>query len=203
MLLSATPHLRNMTTTGDVYCINCDFYYLESVQELLPEAGRRIFLLLGNTIGNEQDPVKLLKAIRKVMRPADRLILEAQLLSETSKAQGTPFDKFYMGPFLYAGFGVQEVECVKEVLERPDKDQQICFKVTTKKPKEMSHPRFPRPVTIDVGEYTTHVVRKFSVASLQNIIRNSDLKIVSPDLMPKEDKPSSPTRLFAYLVLSR
>jgi SAM-dependent methyltransferase len=198
MLHHATSEMRHMAQASNVHCINSDFYELHKIKTLLPDSDRKIFLLLGNTLGNEPDAERLLKEICDVMGQDDRLILEIQLLSEAPTNEPV-LDKFYIGPFLYAGFRTDEMECRRQT-DASSTDQLVSFVVKTKTSKQLAQPR--DSFTIEAGNYTSHVVRKFSAQSIKDIVENSNLKFDYPEELPK-DEPSSGARRFGYFVLRK
>jgi hypothetical protein len=128
----------------------------------------------------------------------DRLILEIQLLSEAPTNESI-FDTFYIGPFLYAGFRTEEMECKRQT-DSSSTDQLVSFVVTTKTSKRIAQP--PYSFTIEAGDYTSHVVRKFSAQSIQDIVENSGLKFDYPEELPK-DESSSGARRFGHFVLRK
>ncbi len=198
MLHQATSDMRDMADTGAVHGIHSDFYELKKVADLLPESDRRIFMLLGNTLGNENNPRRLLSRIAGVMSNEDRLILELQLLSEAPPNEEI-FIKFYMGPFLYAGFGPDDMVCNRHTAVSAS-DQVVSFIVTTKKSRQIAHHSFN--LDIREGDYTTHFVRKFSISWIKEMVEGSGLKFDYPQTMPA-DEPTSAARRFGYFVLRK
>jgi uncharacterized SAM-dependent methyltransferase len=150
MLLLGAPGMQNISrySMGEVYSINCDFHDLDKVGDLIPSGGRRVFLLLGNTLGNEHSPGALLREIGKAMEPEDRLILELQLLNQAPPSTEIT-ERFYKGPFLYNSAGVDEKVISRRVVKPNEINEQlVSFVVNIGERRYFTHPRFSNAIPI-------------------------------------------------------
>lgn len=65
---------------GAIIGINSAFSNIQLFRMLLEQAQRSLFLILGNTLGNERSDVATLEKVRTAMRAEDLLLVELQLL---------------------------------------------------------------------------------------------------------------------------
>lgn len=90
-------------------CLHCDYRFLRRYAPLLQDSERTCFLMLGNTLGIEQHPARVLRRLRNVLRSGDQIILELQAVEPgglTDLELTLHFRQdleFYAGPLLAAG----------------------------------------------------------------------------------------------------
>jgi hypothetical protein len=107
--------ITRLNKTDSIWSINSTFENLPNFQSVLPNT-RTLFLLLGNTLGNELDESDMLTQIARVMKKDDELLVEVQLLEDsppslkklTEDFQQKKF--FYGAPFFALGYRDEDID---------------------------------------------------------------------------------------------
>src|ERR1700733_11389556 len=107
--------LRAVQQHGSVTALNATFSQLRSYTHLFSPPGRNIFLLLGNTIGNETVEIQTLTEISDGMNKGDTLVMEVQLIerdppsSEEDNVAIQRHKQFYTGPLRLCGYDWRDI----------------------------------------------------------------------------------------------
>jgi hypothetical protein len=150
--------LARLNDTGSIWAINSTFANLPKFRSVLPKT-KNLFLLLGNTLGNEMDESDMLAQIARVMNPDDELLVEVQLLEDHPPTTETLTDAFqekkffYGAPFFALGYREDDVDVwVSEDSEPrgslPVDAWTVTVNATLKHEHEIHHPGLPRRVRI-------------------------------------------------------
>jgi hypothetical protein len=204
--------LREVLNRGArIIGIHGDFTRLPEFGSLFTNEGVTVFLLMGNTLGNELDEIDTLSCIKSVMKGQDLLIVEVQEIEEELRPasdvqkllqENDTSVKFLAGPFLALGCAPNDVE-IK--VARDDEEAQsrgieaVAYRISCafRKKLVVRHPTFTHSeVNIKQGQISVLIVRKYSHRALRSIFDRAGLDvldIISPKDMPKHKK-------FAYVM---
>jgi hypothetical protein len=195
---------------NDILGITAPFEKLKNYKDVIG-TNECLFLLLGNTLGNELNEEQTLRSISEVMKAGDKLLIEVQLMEDKPipvEVIAGNFRKdiqFYAGPLL--AFGCPEDNISLQVV--PDfgpKGGMKCWTYSCECSIANSVERYVAPikkkVTYGGGDtvVTTYIVRKYSESALDSMIHKAKLKVI--------DKLKSPSlgeykRQFQYIVAER
>jgi hypothetical protein len=184
-----TATLMNMRRAGhEVFGVNAPFSQLKNYRDLLGREGRNLFLLLGNTLGNEDSEEETLLAIAEGMRAGDILLTEVQLKEDTpySDAQLTEAiqdsKRFYAGPFITLGCPEEDVSLRVEGSANSTIGLDCWtykIKCHFEKPFKARIPTSHREILLKQGSaVTTYIVRKYEEHSLDHAFRQAGLDII-------------------------
>jgi hypothetical protein len=193
---------------GHVIGINALFDDLDGFQHLFAEPGRNVFLLLGNTLGNELDEKAVLDAIGRSMKDGDILITELQL----QEAQPIPLPamaatanesrEFFTGPFVAVGYPREDISITVrcDELNHPERANGIWgYDYLCKLHRDRDVRLLGRsdPVRLRAGEVLVYLVRKYGLNSLDSHFDHAGLRIVRRIESPPIGKYG---RRFGYFV---
>lgn len=157
---------------GKVIALNTTFDELPKYSYLFQSSARAqtLFLLLGNTLGNELQEAETLSVIRDAMGDNDVLMAELQLAEDKpfsggeAANQNQPNKYFYTGPFeILSG----DPDTIDLIVERKDERRAFTYEfyAQLRSPLSVRHPALPRfslPKGKKVGVY---IVRKYRGAA--------------------------------------
>lgn len=174
--------------------INAEFRHLHEYTELINDGGQNVFLLLGNTLGNEPNEFTTLASIRKAMRSHDLLLLELQLKEEvalteqelTHKLLNSAWKQFCTGPLAAVGCDLDAVE----LFTRVDRDEASARRIDAityrhickiKRRVTLRHPALrERSLEVHPEEITVYLVRKYSETGVEDLLRRAGFRILRP-----------------------
>jgi hypothetical protein len=203
-------------TNGRVLAINTEFASLNRYRGLFGPAGSNLFLLLGNTLGNEASESVTLKNLFRAMSAGDKMILEYQAVEEdpVTAAELTALfsarRSFFMGPFTSLNCPADAIEFV--VVEDPAEARNRGVEATTfkfvcrfRRDVELMHYGFAEPVLVPKGDVCVYLVRKYQDDAVPRLLEHSgfvvDENVVVPAVGSESDGPKR--RRFGYLVATK
>lgn len=195
---------------GEIVAMNTPFTELFLYKNLFCEECKNIYLLLGNTIGNEFDPIHTLQLIRKSMSEEDILIIEFQLIEDevisdnelTVKLnEDLQLRKFYKGAFLALG-GEDSKIYLSIISSKGDygstKYSFVCnFTAKT----SLKHPAFEKPIEVKKdSSISVYVVNKFDFKKVKYILDRAGFHILSQKI---SEFSNNKDKRFLYTVVQR
>jgi uncharacterized SAM-dependent methyltransferase len=204
--------LIQLRQKGFLVAINADFLQLDHFCHLFTPPSRNIFLLLGNTLGNELNEVETLKGIARTMTENDVFLAELQLAEEkpasaaevTADIQNTR--DFYRGPFITLGCNSDDIE----VEARKDDEEALArgidaityqFICRIKRPQTVNHPSFDDgQVRIKPANICTYIVRKYREDAVPSFFEDAGFEVLEYRSTPGQDPRS---RRFGYVAAKR
>jgi hypothetical protein len=203
---------RRVQTQGSIVAINALFADLDRYNHLFSPPSRNVFLLLGNTLGNEPDEIETLRDIRKGMNAGDVLITELQLVEEdplpdttlTENIQSSAY--FYVGPFTAIGGGSVadfKISVRRDLDEERDRGSMagLSYKIICRprSVREVRHPayRAGEVVRIPGRDIVVYIVRKYRAETVAELFRQAGFDEISVASSPGEGPRS---RRFCYIT---
>jgi hypothetical protein len=150
---------------------------------------KRLFVFLGNTLGNELDPENMLGSIVNVMRKGDQIFIEVTLVEQEPRpfaelrkvALESENAAFFKGPLLAVGCPPGKLDLrLEEEDERPEDGQVYRYVCNFVDKVELYNPAFEGgEITIPDGRrMVVGIVRKFTEQYLRDIVNKAGLEIV-------------------------
>jgi predicted nucleotide-binding protein len=151
-----------------------------------------IFLLLGNTLGNELSENDTLNDIKDGMYPGDILFTELQLIEEEPKSLDEltisiqPTKYFYAGPFASLGFDINLID-VRFDLDMADPGSKkygtMTYKISCNfsgERREINHPAFEgSPLRIRRPSVVVAIVRKYQEDGISTIFKEAGFEVLN------------------------
>ena len=202
--------LNEVLKQGKIIGINTPFTKLKLYKNIFSEECKNIYLLLGNTIGNEFNPVRTLEIIKESMKEDDILVVEFQLIEDkirsdndiTKSVNKDPeLKKFYKGAFLALGCKDSQIDLSIFGEESEHKSIKYSFVCKFKTTVSCSHFAFNTAIKFEkASSYSVYVVNKFNPQGAMDILDQAGFRILSHEI----SKFSEPTdRRFLYTVVKR
>jgi Histidine-specific methyltransferase, SAM-dependent len=178
---------------GSVTGIHSTFSDLRAYKQLFENRdGPNIFLLLGNTLGNELSETRTLIDIKDGMQSGDILLTELQLLEDNPKSPEEltisiqPTKYFYAAPFTLFGLDIDQIKV------RLDKDESdlssqkygtMTYSISCNFPQgdiKIEHPAFegPSPVRISKSTVPVYIVRKYKEEMIRDIFEEAGFEVL-------------------------
>lgn len=194
---------------GSVACINTSFSQLGAYREIISTGSRTLFLLLGNTLGNELDEVAMLRDIGAAMDADDLLFAELQLLESEPIPDEEITDSiqdakaFYAGPFIALGYPEHEIELRAETScgpwMTPTETATVRFICRPSTRHVLRHPTFASKKGVRISpevDITVYVVRKYHPSAIEAIFERAGLDVVDSSVSDVGDSG----RRFSHLI---
>lgn len=197
---------------GKAIGINAPFDKLARYSHLFMPPSANLFLLLGNTLGNELSEIQTLAAVAGCMGNDDRLLADVQLVEEELDSAEEICEReqdvryYYGGPLL-------AVHCTWDdmaLFVRRDDDESLArgikavtykLGVTMKRSLRVTHPGFgASPVEIPRAEICTFIVRKYHEDQIDTIFNEAGL-IVERAHVTEHESPRD--RRWCYVLARR
>ena len=206
----AAKTLQAVQRNGSITAINATFSQLERYKHLFTPPSSNLFLLLGNTLGNESVEIQTLTDIAAGMNAGDLLLIEVQLIelqppSIEEDNKGIQKDKeFYTGPFRVLGYDPRNIEL--SIRTNPAADQArgipaVTYEIlcTLNKPLTVRHPAFVNEkISVPAGDcICVYLIRLYHEEALANFLSQTGFEIVKSRVTPVATPQS---RRFEYVV---
>jgi len=200
--------LSRVLDQGEIVAMNTPFAELYLYQNLFCKKCKNIYLFLGNTIGNEFDPVHTLQLIGKSMSEDDILMIEFQLIEDetftddalTNIVNNEPkLKKFYKGAFLALGCEDSKID-LSAFSSNGDYDSiTYSFVCNFTARVSLKHPAFERPILVQKdSSISVYVVNKFNYQRVEDILDRAGFYILSQEISEFSDRRD---RRFLYTVV--
>lgn len=202
--------LQAVQRNGSITAINATFSQLEHYRHLLTPPSSNIFLLLGNTLGNESVESQTLADIAAGMNAGDILLIEVQLIEEPAL---TSLDEdnvaiqrhkeFFTGPFRALGYDTRHIDL--SIRTNPAADEArgipaITYEVICrlKKPLTARHPAFSNEkISVPAGEdICVYLIRLYHEEALELFLTQAGFEVLQSRVTPARIPP----RRFHYVV---
>jgi hypothetical protein len=201
--------LRAIQQHGSVTALNATFSQLRSYTHLFSPPGRNIFLLLGNTIGNETVEIQTLTEISYGMNKGDTLVMEVQLIErdpptlEEDNSAIQRHKQFYTGPLRLCGYDSHDIAL--SIRRNDDSDRargieaktyEVCC--TLKSDRTVYNPAFTSgQLFIPAGEVCVYTIRLYAEESMTDLCLRAGLQVKATHLIAGDTNSS---RRFLYIV---
>lgn len=205
--------LQAIQRNGSITAINATFSQLEHYRHLLTPPSTNIFLLLGNTLGNESVESQTLADIAAGMNPGDLLLTEVQLIEEpmsTSLEEDNvaiqQHKDFYTGPFRVLGYDERHIDlsirtnpAVDEAREIPAVTYEVICRL--KKPFTAHHPAFANEkISVPAGEeICVYLIRLYQEEALETFLNQAGFQVLESRVTAARTSP----RRFHYVVAQK
>jgi uncharacterized SAM-dependent methyltransferase len=203
---------RRVQARGSVVAINALFSDLDRYNHLFSPPSRNVFLLLGNTLGNEADEAQTLRDIRNGMNVGDILVTELQLAEDdplsdaalTEAIQSSNY--FYVGPFTAIGGGAVDdykISVRRDLDEERDRGDMagLSYKIICrpKVARTVRHPAYREHevVRIPARDIVVYIVRKYRAATVKNFFEQAGFEDINVTSSPDQGARS---RRFCYIT---
>lgn len=202
--------LQAVQRNGSITAINATFSQLEHYRHLLTPPSRNVFLLLGNTLGNESVESQTLAEISAGMNEGDLLLIEVQLIEEPTS---TSLDEdnvaiqrhkeFFTGPFRALGYDPRNIDL--SIRTNPAADEArgipaITYEVICRLKKSLTahHPAFTNgKIMVPAGEsICVYLIRLYREEALALFLTQAGFEVLQSQVMPAR----TPPRRFHYVV---
>jgi Predicted nucleotide-binding protein containing TIR-like domain/Histidine-specific methyltransferase, SAM-dependent len=201
---------------GRVWAINAEFANLDRYRGLFGTPGCNLFLLLGNTVGNEANEYVTLRNLFKTMSRGDKLIIEYQALEEeplSSEELTNGFQKqrsFFTAPFTSLGCPAEAMDFM--VIEDHSEARVRGINATTykfvcrfKREVELRHFAFAEPLLVPKGDVCVYLVRKYEDSAMPRLLESCGFVVENNEIVPAvgSEQDGTKRRRFGYLVAAK
>ena len=202
--------LQAVQRNGSITAINATFSQLEHYRHLLTPPSRNIFLLLGNTLGNESVESQTLAEIAAGMNAGDLLLTEVQLIEEpvsTSLEEDNVaiqrHKEFFTGPFRALGYDPRQIDL--SIRTNPAADEMrgisaVTYEVVCRLKKQLvaQHTAFGNgKITVPAGEsICVYLIRLYHEEALVSFLSKAGFEVMQSQVTPARIPP----RRFHYVV---
>jgi hypothetical protein len=202
--------LEAIQQAGSITAINAPFSQLYRYRHLFSPPSKNIFLLLGNTLGNESVEIQTLNEISQGMNPGDVLVVEVQLIEKeppTRDEENESVQKhedFYCGPFWAVGYDTRNIEL--SVRSDPAADASRGIAAVTleimaklKSPLRAFHPSFSNgSLFVPGGESViVYLIRLYEEGTVERFLVQAGFEVMEARTTPA---PNPRSRRFSYVV---
>jgi hypothetical protein len=202
--------LQAIQQNGSITAINATFSQLDRYRHLLTPPSRNVFLLLGNTLGNESVEIQTLTDISAGMNAGDLLLTEVQLIEqeppsiEEDNRAIQEHREFFTGPFRALGYDIRNIDL--SIRTNPAADQTRGIPAVTyevmcrlKKPLSAQHPAFANErISVPGGELIcVYLIRLYYEEALQYFLNQTGFEVLESRVTPA---PTPKSRRFHYVV---
>jgi hypothetical protein len=204
-------------TRGRVIAVNTEFASLSRYKRLFrdksSEQASTVFLLLGNTLGNEANELYTLSNLFRAMTPGDALICEYQAVeeelasAEELTALFAPRRGFFLSPFTSLLCPTDALEFVvqedgAEAARRGIEAMTYEFVCRFTRDVELRHHGFAEPLLVPRGDVGVYIVRKYREGAMRQLFERSGFSVDYDQIVPavgsEGDGPKR--RRFGYLT---
>ncbi|HEX5966377.1 MAG TPA: L-histidine N(alpha)-methyltransferase [Pyrinomonadaceae bacterium] len=206
----AATTLQAVQQNGSITAINATFSQLEHYRHLLTPPSSNIFLLLGNTLGNESVESQTLGYVAAGMNPGDLLLTEVQLIekpvSTTIEEDNVAIQRhkeFFTGPFWALGYDRRNIDLsirTNEALDKARGIPAVTYEVICrlKKPLRVRHPAFANDkISVPAGEdICVYLIRLYHEEALVPLLTQAGFEVLQSRVTPAR----TPPRRFHYVV---
>lgn len=163
---------------GAVVAINAPFNALPDYKPVFSSEDTVLFLLLGNSLGNFEDDVQLLRQLRHSMKPGDLLMLELQLTEAKSPSKqalnsdAESSKAFFAGPLIGLGAPDGNLVLTVEVRDVPAAAARVhLIHCSSKRKLTLNHPGLKRPRHFPPGQpRRIHIIRKYDSETIARVL---------------------------------
>jgi hypothetical protein len=206
----AAKTLQAVQGIGTITAINATFSQLDHYRHLFTPPSQNVFLLLGNTLGNEKEEAQTLAHIRAGMSDGDLLVTEVQLIEEEPPSLNEDNEsiqkhkEFYTGPFRALGYDPRHIEL--SVRTNPAADETrgipaVTYEVVCRlrKPLSAQHPAFMNErIFVPADEVIcVYLIRLYREGALEGFLEHAGFQIVKSRITAARTPKS---RRFHYVV---
>lgn len=169
---------HDLAQYGRMTMLHCDYRFLRRHRELLSQTEKTCLVMLGNTLGNELRPVRVLRRLRQALRPGDQIILELQATEPdglTDRELTGYFQQnfeFYAGPLFSQGISKELLE-LRVCTARDDDGIEIVSASILLSSKAV----ISDGITIYPGQYTFMSITRFEELSIRKMMAEAGLVV--------------------------
>lgn len=208
----AAATLQAIQQNGSITAINAPFSQLSRYQHLFSPPSKNIFLLLGNTLGNEAVEIQTLHEISRGMNVGDILVIEVQLIENeppTSDEDNKTIQKhkdFYCGPFWALGYDIRDIDLSikSDSADAYRGIPAVTFLVTAKlkKPLSAAHPSFSSGrLYLAAGESViVYLIRLYQEGAVEGFLPQAGFEVID---VRTSTNPNPRSRRFSYVVAKK
>ena len=201
--------LQAVQRNGSITAINATFSQLEHYRHLLTPPSSNIFLLLGNTLGNESVESQTLADIAAGMNAGDLLLTEVQLIEEPASTSLEEDNvaiqrhkEFFTGPFRALGYESRHIDLSIRTNRAADEARgipAITYEVICqlKRPLTARHPAFANEkISVPAGEaICVYLIRLYHEKALESFLNQAGFEVLESQVTAR-----TPPRRFHYVV---
>lgn len=202
--------LKAVQRDGSITAINATFSQLDRYRHLLTPPSRNIFLLLGNTLGNESVEIQTLAEIAAGMNAGDLLLTEIQLIEqqppsiEEDNLAIQAHKEFFTGPFRALGYEPGNIDLSIQTNAAADQTRglpAVTYEVmcSLKRPLSAQHPAFAnQKISVPAGErICVYLIRLYYEEALESFLNQAGFEVVKSRITPV---PTPKSRRFQYVL---